>query len=78
MKKITDFLFSTRLMSIAIVLFAVAMAVATFVENDYGTQSAKALVYNAWWFEVLMYLLTINFIGNIFKYRLYRKEKWPV
>ncbi len=78
MKKITDILFSTRLMSIVIVLFIVAMATATFVENDYGTQSAKALIYNSWWFEVLMLLLTINFIGNIFKYRLYRREKWPV
>ncbi len=78
MKKITDFLFSTRLMSIVVVLFFVAMAVATFVENDYGTQAAKALIYNSWWFELLMYLLTINFIGNIFKYKLYRRKKWPV
>lgn len=78
MKKITDFLFSTRLMSIVVVLFAAAMAVATFIENDYGTQTAKALIYNAWWFEALMYLLTLSFIGNIFKYRLYRREKWPV
>jgi len=78
MKKLTDILFSTRLMSIVIVLFAVAMATATFVENDYGTQTAQALIYNTWWFEVLMLLLTINFIGNIFKYRLYRREKWPV
>ena len=78
MKKITDFLFSTRLMSIVVVLFFVAMAVATFVENDYGTQAAKALIYNSWWFEFLMYLLTINFIGNIFKYKLYRRKKWPV
>ncbi len=78
MKKLTDFLFSTRLMSIVVVLFAVTMAVATFIENDYGTQTAKALIYNSWWFEALMYLLTLNFIGNIFRYRLYRREKWPV
>ena len=78
MKRITDFLFSTRLMSIVIVAFAVAMATATFVENDFGTQTAKALVYNTKWFEFLMLLLTLNFVGNIFKYRLYRREKWPV
>jgi len=78
MNKIKDLLFSTRLMSIVIVLFAVSMATATFVENDYGTQTAKALIYNTWWFEVLMLLLTINFIGNVFRYRLYRREKWPV
>ncbi len=78
MKRITNFLFSTRLMSIAILAFAFAMATATFIENDYGTQTAKALIYNSWWFEGLMYLLSINFIGNIFRYRLYRRKKWAV
>ena len=78
MKKITNFLFSTRLMSVAVLAFAFAMAAATFIENDYGTQTAKAVIYNSWWFEVLMYLLTLNFIGNIFRYRLYRKEKWAI
>ena len=78
MKKIIDTIFSTRLMGVLVLIFAVAMAVATFVENDFGTQTAKALIYNAWWFEAIMFLLTINFIGNIFRYKLYRKEKWPV
>ena len=65
-------------MSVTILAYALAMAVATFIENDYGTPTAKALIYNTKWFEVLMLILTINFIGNIFKYRLYRREKWPV
>ncbi len=78
MKKVWNFLTSTRLMSVWVILFAFAMAVATFVENDFGTQSAKALIYNAWWFELIMALLTLSFIGNISKYRLYRREKWPV
>ena len=47
-------------------------------ENDYGTQTAKALVYNAWWFEAIMAFFIVNFFGNIFRYRLLRKEKWPV
>ncbi|HFS66764.1 MAG TPA: cytochrome C biogenesis protein, partial [Flavobacteriia bacterium] len=71
-------LFSTRLMTIAILIFAISMAVATFIENDYGTPTAKALIYNAKWFEAIMLLLVINFIGNIFRYRLYRREKWAV
>jgi len=75
---ILKFLFSTRLMTIAILTFAIAMAVATFIENDYGTPTAKALIYNAKWFEAIMLILMINFIGNIFRYRLYRKEKWAV
>jgi cytochrome c-type biogenesis protein CcsB len=65
-------------MAIAILTFALAMAIATFIENDYGTPSAKAIIYNTKWFELLMLILVVNFIGNIFKYRLFRKEKWPV
>lgn len=57
-------------------LFAVSIGIATFIENDYGTQTAKALIYNSRWFEILMIILAINLIYNIFKFRLYRKEKW--
>jgi len=78
MKKITNILFSTRLTAILFLVFAASMGIATFIENDYGTQASKALVYNAWWFELIMLVFVINFIGNIFKYRLYRKEKLSV
>lgn len=78
MKKIFNILYSTRLMAVLFFVFATAMGVATFIENDYGTQTAKALVYNTWWFEVIMLFFVINFFGNIFRYRLYRKEKWAV
>ncbi|MDV7186008.1 cytochrome c biogenesis protein CcsA [Lutibacter sp. TH_r2] len=75
MNKILNQLYSTRLMAVLFIVFAIAMGVATFIENDYGTETAKALVYNAWWFELIMVLFAINFFGNIFKYKLYRKEK---
>ena len=78
MKKILDILYSTRLMAVLFFLFATAMGVATFIENDFGTQTSKALVYNTWWFEAIMLFFVINFFGNIFRYRLYKKEKWPV
>ena len=78
MKKLFNILYSTRLTAILFFLFAVAMGVATFIENDYGTQTSKALVYNSWWFEGIMVFFIINFFGNIFRYRLYKKEKWAV
>ncbi|MCL7763359.1 cytochrome c biogenesis protein CcsA [Polaribacter sp. Z014] len=78
MKKILNILYSTRLMAFLFILFAVAMGVATFIENDFGTQTSKALVYNTWWFEAIMVFFVINFFGNIFRYRLYKKEKWAV
>ncbi|CAL2109633.1 putative cytochrome C-type biogenesis protein [Tenacibaculum sp. 190130A14a] len=65
-------------MAVLFFVFAIAMGVATFIENDFGTQTSKALVYNTWWFEVIMIFFVINFFGNIFRYRLYKKEKWSV
>lgn len=61
-----------------LLLFAVVIAFATFVENDYGTAVAKALVYNAWWFELLLMLLGVNLLGSVFVNRLLRRRKWPV
>ena len=78
MKNLFSFLYSTRLTAILFIVYAAAMGVATFIENDYGTQTARALVYNAWWFEAIMVVFVINFFGNIFRYRLVSKEKWPV
>ncbi|MGB5172971.1 MAG: cytochrome c biogenesis protein CcsA, partial [Eudoraea sp.] len=70
--------FSTRLMAILFLVFATAMAFGTFIESWYSTETARIWIYNATWFEVIMVFFVINFIGNIFRYRLLRKEKWPV
>ena len=78
MKKLTNFLFSTRLTGVLFIVYAASMGIATFIENDYGTQASKALVYNAWWFELIHIIFIVNFAGNMFRYRLFRKEKLPV
>ncbi|MEC5394373.1 c-type cytochrome biogenesis protein CcsB [Bergeyella sp. RCAD1439] len=78
MKTIQNILISTRTMAVLFVVYAFAMAYATFLENDYGTPTAKALIYEAKWFELVMLLLILNFVGNIERYRLWRKEKLPV
>lgn len=75
-KKIVSFLFSTRLMAVLFIGFAVAMATGTFIESKYNTDTARILVYNAWWFEAIMFFFVINFVGNIKRYQLYKKEKW--
>ncbi|WP_316814490.1 cytochrome c biogenesis protein CcsA [Pedobacter nyackensis] len=61
-----------------LLLYAFSMAMATFVENDYGTAVAKALIYNCWWFELVMVILVLNFIGNIGRYQLTQRKKWPL
>jgi cytochrome c-type biogenesis protein CcsB len=65
-------------MAVLFIVFALAMGVATFIENDHGTETARAVVYNAWWFELIMILFALNFFGNLFKYKLYKKEKLVV
>ena len=75
-KKIYSILFSTRLMAVLFLGFAVAMATGTFIESKYNTDTARIWVYNAWWFEGIMLFFMINFIGNIKRYKLYKKEKW--
>ena len=75
-KKIYSILFSTRLMAILFLGFAVAMAAGTLIESKYNTDTARILVYNSWWFEAIMLFFVINFIGNIKRYQLYKKEKW--
>ena len=75
-KKIFSFLFSTRLMAVLFLAFAIAMGVGTFIESKYNTDTSRILVYNTWWFEAIMVFFMINFLGNIKRYQLLKKEKW--
>ena len=59
-KKINSILFSTRLMAVLFIVFAVAMGAGTFIESKYNTDTARIWIYNAWWFEVIMVLFKIN------------------
>ncbi|PWA07562.1 cytochrome c biogenesis protein CcsA [Flavobacterium laiguense] len=75
-KKLFSVLFSTRLMALLFLTFAIAMGAGTFIESKYNTDTARILVYNTWWFEAIMGFFMINFIGNIKRYQLLKKEKW--
>ena len=44
MKKILDALFSMQLTVVLLLMFALSSAIATFIENDYGTIAAKAAI----------------------------------
>ncbi len=78
MKKLGSFFFSMLFTGILVVIFFIAIGYATFVENDYGTITAKILIYNSRWFEILLFILSINLIGSIFHYKLIAKKKWSV
>jgi len=76
MDKIISFFTSTRLMAILFLVFAASMGIGTFIEDAYNTETARVFIYNAKWFEAIMLLFVINFIGNIKRYQLNKKEKW--
>jgi len=78
LKSIKDILFSTRLTAMLLFVFGAAIGTATFIENDFGTPAAKALIFNTRWLELVMFLLTINLVGNIFKYKMFQKAKLAV
>ncbi|MCF6365418.1 MAG: cytochrome c biogenesis protein CcsA [Bacteroidales bacterium] len=78
MKKIGDILFSRKLTLTLLTVFAFAIGIATFVEDKYDTITAKMLIYNARWMELLLFLLAVNLIGIVFRRKLYKKEKLTI
>ena len=75
MKQILDFIGSMKVMAILMLIFAVSIGYATFIENDYGTMTAQAVVYKARWFEALMIILSANLILNIIRFKMIQKKK---
>ncbi|MBK3332012.1 cytochrome c biogenesis protein CcsA [Persephonella atlantica] len=70
-------LISIEFMLILVLIFAVSIGFATFIENDFGSETAWALIYGARWFEILWILLAVNLVGNIFKYKMWQPKKLP-
>ncbi|MCK5402116.1 MAG: cytochrome c biogenesis protein ResB, partial [Flavobacteriaceae bacterium] len=75
MNKLLKIIFSPRTTLGLLVIFAIAMGAATFIENSYDTTTAKLLVYNAKWFELLMLLMILNFFGTIKRYHFLTWKK---
>merc|ERR1711879_636489 len=72
LKKLKDVLFSFKTTLILLATLAIGAGVATFIENDYGTSTARVLVYNHIWYETALVLTTINMAGIIFQYKMWR------
>ncbi|MEA1886472.1 MAG: c-type cytochrome biogenesis protein CcsB [Bacteroidota bacterium] len=71
-------IFSPLFTGVLFVIFAVAMAVATFIENDFGAAAARQIIYNSKWFELIFLLMVINLVGQIFIFKLYKRKKLTV
>jgi ResB-like family len=76
MKKLLDIIFSPRTTIILLLIFAIAIGAATFIEDKYDTETAQHVVYNAKWFEFLLLLMVLNFIGSVKNHNLLSKRKW--
>jgi cytochrome c-type biogenesis protein CcsB len=72
------FLLSTRTTLVLLIAFATSCATATFIENDHGTAVARGLVYETWWFEIILLWLAVNFLAHMGQYKLFHKNRWPV
>ncbi|MFY7945257.1 MAG: hypothetical protein ACOVNZ_11770, partial [Crocinitomicaceae bacterium] len=55
--RLAQLFFSMKLMTLAMIIFLVGIGAATFIESIYGIQSAKIIIYNATWFEILLLYL---------------------
>jgi cytochrome c-type biogenesis protein CcsB len=71
-------LFNTKAAALYLMVFAFVIAVATFIENDYGTSAAQKLVYKAWWFELLLILIGFAILSNINRFSMIKRKKWAL
>ncbi|WP_072680238.1 cytochrome c biogenesis protein CcsA [Arcobacter sp. LA11] len=74
MKKILDILFSFKTTLTLLAILAIGAGVATFIENDFGTSSARVLIYNNIWYETVLVLTTLNMAGIIYKYKMWKHK----
>ncbi|QSZ41978.1 cytochrome C biogenesis protein [Sulfurimonas aquatica] len=78
MKQLISLFRSMKTMAILMLIFAISVGYATIVENDFGTMTAKAEIYNARWFEILLGLLAVNLSLNIVHFKMYTLKKAPI
>lgn len=78
MKQILSFILSMKMAAILLVVSIIALAQATFIENDYGTAAAQAMVYKAWWFELIIAVLALNVTISMLRLRPLKTHRWGV
>lgn len=71
---LSNVLFSFRTTLILLAILAIGAGYATFIENDFGTSTARVLVYNNLWYETILVLTTINLTGIIFKFKMWKNK----
>ncbi len=76
-----SYLISSRFMAMLLLALAISMAIGTFLDagqEKSPTAYSRAMVYNTFWFEAILVLLMVNFIGNIKNHNLIKNKKWTI
>ncbi|MBT8343871.1 MAG: cytochrome c biogenesis protein ResB, partial [Sulfurovum sp.] len=68
------YIFSMKMAVFMLFSFGALVGIATFIENDYGTQTARALIYKAQWFELFLAYFVAILVYNIIKYKNYKTK----
>ncbi len=61
-----------------LLIYAIGLAIATFIEKWMGAQAAKMLVYYSPLFLFLQFLLVMNFILILFVVIFIQRKKWAM
>ncbi|GMB89721.1 Bifunctional cytochrome c biogenesis protein CcsA [Helicobacter ailurogastricus] len=76
-KRIFGFFFGSFWVAIPLLMvYATACALATFIENDYGTPASRAVVYNTWWFSALHVYLLLVIIGTLITSKAWQRKRY--
>lgn len=77
MKVFLERFFSSFVTTIVLLLvYALCLAMATFVEKYHGTETAKTLIYYSPLFFLLQFGLVVNFVVATYKRHLLKQGKW--
>ncbi len=76
--KLWSSFFNEKAALVYLLAFAIAIGIATFIENDFGTDAAQKMVYKAFWFEVLLVLFSGTLIRNTIHYRFVQRKRWSL
>ena len=55
-------------------ILGVGAGIATIIENDYGTSTARILVYSNLWYEIILTLTILNLIGAVIRTKMIKSK----
>ena len=78
MDKLIHSLSSYKASIVLLLIYATGLATATLVEKQMGTEAAKMLIYYSPLFIFLQFLLVVNFLLILVRYRYIQRKKWAM